>query len=73
MIDSTVFKALGRAEEMTKVLLNSLQDAIVPSSITSCVEELNAHLIKYPACKAVVWQVRNIHTPSPDVQLCATL
>ncbi|XP_056588185.1 calcium-independent phospholipase A2-gamma-like isoform X2 [Triplophysa dalaica] len=50
--------ALGRrkAEHTAKVLLNSLQDAIVPTSITSCVEELNAHLIKYPACKAVVWQ-----------------
>ncbi|XP_065142158.1 calcium-independent phospholipase A2-gamma-like [Paramisgurnus dabryanus] len=49
---------LGRrkAEEITKDLLNSLQEAMVPSSITSCVEELNSHLIKHPACKAVVWQ-----------------
>ncbi|XP_077070458.1 calcium-independent phospholipase A2-gamma-like isoform X2 [Siphateles boraxobius] len=41
---------------MTRVLLNRLEEASVPSSITSCVEELNTHLIQHPACKAVVWQ-----------------
>ncbi|XP_051962265.1 calcium-independent phospholipase A2-gamma-like isoform X2 [Xyrauchen texanus] len=53
--------ALGRrkAEDTTRVLLNSLQEAMGPSAITSCVEELNAHLIQHPACKAVVWQEKS--------------
>lgn len=42
---------------MTRVLLKRLEKAAVPSSVTFCVEELNAHLIQHPACKAVMWQV----------------
>lgn len=42
---------------MTRVLLNKLEKATVTSYITSCIEELNAHLIQHPASKAVVWQV----------------
>ncbi|XP_051736239.1 calcium-independent phospholipase A2-gamma-like isoform X2 [Ctenopharyngodon idella] len=45
-----------KADEMTRVLLNRLEEASIQSSITSCVEELNTHLIQHPACKAVVWQ-----------------
>uniref|UniRef100_A0A8C2KQ67 PNPLA domain-containing protein n=1 Tax=Cyprinus carpio TaxID=7962 RepID=A0A8C2KQ67_CYPCA len=47
---------LRRADEMTRVLLKRLEKAAVPSSVTFCVEELNAHLIQHPACKAVMWQ-----------------
>lgn len=49
---------------MTRVLLNRLEEASVPSSITSCVDELNTHLIQHPACKAVVWQVYNTRLKS---------
>ncbi|XP_017566434.2 calcium-independent phospholipase A2-gamma-like isoform X2 [Pygocentrus nattereri] len=51
-------RALGRrlAEEKSRVLLGRLKKAKTRSSISSCVEELNAHLILHPACKAVVWQ-----------------
>ncbi|KAK7132118.1 hypothetical protein R3I93_018616 [Phoxinus phoxinus] len=55
MLDKMVFRR-RKADEMTRVLLNRLEEASVPSSITSCVEELNTHLIQHPACKAVVWQ-----------------
>ncbi|XP_067226735.1 calcium-independent phospholipase A2-gamma-like [Chanodichthys erythropterus] len=55
MLDKTVLRRRN-ADEMTRVLLNRLEEAIIPSSITSCVEELNTHLIHHPACKALVWQ-----------------
>lgn len=41
---------------MTKVLINNLKNASVPSTIFACTEELNRHLIAQPACKAIVWQ-----------------
>ncbi|XP_016100675.1 calcium-independent phospholipase A2-gamma-like [Sinocyclocheilus grahami] len=55
ILDKTVLRR-RKADEMTRVLLKRLEKATVQSSITSCVEELNAHLIQHPACKAVVWQ-----------------
>lgn len=55
MLDTTVLRR-RKADEMTRVLLNKLEKATVTSNITSCVEELNAHLIQHPASKAVVWQ-----------------
>ncbi|XP_058620497.1 calcium-independent phospholipase A2-gamma-like isoform X1 [Onychostoma macrolepis] len=55
ILDKTVLRRRN-ADEMTRVLLKRLEKAMVPSSITSCVEELNAHLIQHPACKSVVWQ-----------------
>lgn len=45
-----------KADELTRVLLKRLEEATVMSSITSLVEELNAHLFQHPACKAVMWQ-----------------
>lgn len=57
---------------MTSVLLKRLEKATVPSSITSCVEELNDHLIQHPACKAVVWQVKHSF-PSPNIDLSMLL
>ncbi|XP_026055362.1 calcium-independent phospholipase A2-gamma-like isoform X2 [Carassius auratus] len=54
----SVLKDLRRrkADELTRVLLKRLEEATVMSSITSLVEELNAHLFQHPACKAVMWQ-----------------
>ncbi|CAB1336463.1 unnamed protein product [Coregonus sp. 'balchen'] len=49
---------MGRrqAEEMTRALVFSLQQAFSPEAITEVVDELNTHLIRHPGCKAVVWQ-----------------
>ncbi|XP_036802998.1 calcium-independent phospholipase A2-gamma-like [Oncorhynchus mykiss] len=49
---------MGRrqAEEMTRALVSSLQQAFSPEAITEVVDELNTHLIRHPGCKAVVWQ-----------------
>ncbi|XP_072553181.1 calcium-independent phospholipase A2-gamma-like [Salminus brasiliensis] len=44
------------SEEKTQVLLSRLKRAKTRSSLSVCVEELNAHLILHPACKAAVWQ-----------------
>ncbi|KAL1249828.1 hypothetical protein QQF64_020833 [Cirrhinus molitorella] len=55
ILDKTILRRRN-ADEMTRALLKRLEKAAVPSSITSCVEELNTHLIQHPACKAVVWQ-----------------
>ncbi|KAM6977592.1 calcium-independent phospholipase A2-gamma-like [Aplochiton taeniatus] len=56
-----VFKrrvVMGRrqAEEVTRMLIAGLGQALSPDALTACVEELNRHLIRHPACKAVVWQ-----------------
>lgn len=53
--DKTVLRR-RKADEMTRVLLKRLEKATVLSSITSCVEELNAHLFQHPASKAVMWE-----------------
>lgn len=45
------------AEEMTRALVGTLGQALTPDSLIACVEELNGHLIRHPACKVVVWQV----------------
>ncbi|XP_029578896.1 calcium-independent phospholipase A2-gamma isoform X1 [Salmo trutta] len=49
---------MGRrqAEELTRALVFSLQQAFSPEAITEVVDELNTHLIRHPGCKAVVWQ-----------------
>lgn len=49
---------IGRrqAEEMTRALVRSLEYSLPPDALTTCVKELNRHLIKHPACKLVVWQ-----------------
>lgn len=50
---------LGRrqAEEMFLALISSLGQALSPEALTTCVEALNEHLIRYPSCKALMWQV----------------
>ncbi|XP_067303558.1 calcium-independent phospholipase A2-gamma-like [Pseudorasbora parva] len=72
MLDKTVLKR-RKEDEMTRFLLNRLEEASVPSSITSCVEKLNTHLIQHPACKAVVWQVYNTTLKYPRAVLAFML
>ncbi|XP_035512299.1 calcium-independent phospholipase A2-gamma-like isoform X1 [Morone saxatilis] len=45
-----------QAEEMTRGLIGSLVQASSPEALTACVEALNEHLIRYPSCKALMWQ-----------------
>ncbi|XP_060792881.1 calcium-independent phospholipase A2-gamma-like isoform X2 [Neoarius graeffei] len=63
---TTVDPALDRvarrrqlAEDKTLILLGKLEKARGCSSISSCIEELNTHLILNPACKSVVWQEKS--------------
>ncbi|XP_060750297.1 calcium-independent phospholipase A2-gamma-like isoform X2 [Tachysurus vachellii] len=63
---TTVDPALDRvamrrqlAEDRTRFLLANLEKARARSSISSCVEDLNAHLILNPTCKSVVWQEKS--------------
>ncbi|XP_059189789.1 calcium-independent phospholipase A2-gamma-like [Centropristis striata] len=55
---------LGRrqAEEMTRRLVGTLSQASSPDALTACVEALNEHLIRYPSCKAVMWQEKTAAT-----------
>lgn len=46
-----------QAEEMTCRLIGSLTQTSFPEALTACVEALNEHLIRYPSCKALMWQV----------------
>ncbi|XP_056241837.1 calcium-independent phospholipase A2-gamma-like [Seriola aureovittata] len=45
-----------QAEEITRGLIGSLGLASSPGALIACVEALNEHLIRYPSCKAVMWQ-----------------
>ncbi|KAM9751921.1 calcium-independent phospholipase A2-gamma-like [Menidia menidia] len=45
-----------QAEEETHRLIISLGLASTLEATTSCVEALNEHLIRYPSCKALIWQ-----------------
>ncbi|KAF4078231.1 hypothetical protein AMELA_G00196940 [Ameiurus melas] len=61
-VDLTLDRAAERrqlAEDRTRVLLGKLEKARARSSISSCIEELNAHLILNPACKSIVWQEKS--------------
>ncbi|KAM4563459.1 calcium-independent phospholipase A2-gamma-like isoform 1-T2 [Odontesthes bonariensis] len=45
-----------QAEEATRGLIISLALASSLEALTACVEALNEHLIRYPSCKALIWQ-----------------
>ncbi|XP_018529972.2 calcium-independent phospholipase A2-gamma [Lates calcarifer] len=45
-----------QAEEVTRGLIGSLGLAPSPGALIACVEALNEHLIRYPSCKALMWQ-----------------
>lgn len=49
-----------RAGEVARSLVGGLSRASSAEALTTCVEALNEHLILYPSCKAVLWQVCQI-------------
>ncbi|KAG8002506.1 Calcium-independent phospholipase A2-gamma [Nibea albiflora] len=51
-----------QAEEMTCRLIGSLTQTSSPEALTACVEALNEHLIRYPSCKALMWQEKTAVT-----------
>ncbi|XP_049921304.1 calcium-independent phospholipase A2-gamma-like isoform X1 [Epinephelus moara] len=51
-----------QAEEMTRRWIVTLSQASSPEALLACVEALNEHLIRYPSCKAVMWQEKTAVT-----------
>ncbi|XP_040009496.1 calcium-independent phospholipase A2-gamma-like [Xiphias gladius] len=51
-----------QAEEITHGLVASLGLASSPGALIACVEALNDHLIRYPSCKALMWQEKTAVT-----------
>ncbi|XP_017161429.1 calcium-independent phospholipase A2-gamma-like isoform X2 [Poecilia reticulata] len=49
-----------QAEETTLRLILRLEQASAPDIMTACIEVLNEHLIRFPACKSFIWQGRCI-------------
>nr|XP_019951679.1 PREDICTED: calcium-independent phospholipase A2-gamma-like isoform X1 [Paralichthys olivaceus]XP_019951680.1 PREDICTED: calcium-independent phospholipase A2-gamma-like isoform X1 [Paralichthys olivaceus] len=45
-----------QVEEITCGLIGSLGLASSPGALVACVEALNEHLIRFPSCKALMWQ-----------------
>ncbi|XP_020510842.1 calcium-independent phospholipase A2-gamma-like isoform X1 [Labrus bergylta] len=56
ILNKKFFLSHRRAEEMTQQLIGALVQASTPEALTACVDTLNEHLIRYPSCKAVMWQ-----------------
>ncbi|XP_038578144.1 calcium-independent phospholipase A2-gamma-like isoform X3 [Micropterus salmoides] len=58
--ETKLFKKLvlsqRQAEEVTRGLITCLAQASSPDALTACLEALNEHLIRYPSCKALMWQ-----------------
>lgn len=46
-----------RAGEVARALVGALSQVSSAEALTTCVEALNEHLIRYPSCKAILWQV----------------
>lgn len=44
-------------EDAARGLMDRLSRASSAEAVTACLEALNQHLIRHPACKAVMWQV----------------
>ncbi|XP_029910944.1 calcium-independent phospholipase A2-gamma-like [Myripristis murdjan] len=51
-----------QAQEETHGMIGSLGQALSPEALTACVEALNEHLIRYPSCKALLWQEKTAVT-----------
>lgn len=51
-----------RAVEVVRALIGGLSQASSAEALTTCVEALNEHLIRYPSCKAILWQERTAVT-----------
>ncbi|KAM9856199.1 calcium-independent phospholipase A2-gamma-like [Aulostomus maculatus] len=45
-----------KAEEVVHALIYRLGQTSSPEALTTCVEALNEHLIRYPSCKTLLWQ-----------------
>ncbi|XP_032377282.1 calcium-independent phospholipase A2-gamma [Etheostoma spectabile] len=57
MLNRKIVLSWRQAEEMTQGLIGTLSQASSPEALTACVDALNEHLIRYPSCKALMWQV----------------
>ncbi|XP_041654259.1 calcium-independent phospholipase A2-gamma-like [Cheilinus undulatus] len=62
LLNQKFFLSQRQAEEMTRRLIGSLAQASSPEAVTTCVEALNEHLIRYPSCKVVMWQEKSAVT-----------
>ncbi|XP_074536670.1 calcium-independent phospholipase A2-gamma-like [Halichoeres trimaculatus] len=62
ILNKKFFLSQRQAEELTRRLISGLVQASSPEALTSCVEALNEHLIRYPSCKAVMWQEKSAVT-----------
>ncbi|XP_028264722.1 calcium-independent phospholipase A2-gamma-like [Parambassis ranga] len=54
--NKTLFLSRRQADEMMHGFIGSLGLASSPEALAACVEALNNHLIRYPSCKALIWQ-----------------
>ncbi|XP_034550972.1 calcium-independent phospholipase A2-gamma-like [Notolabrus celidotus] len=62
ILNKKFFLSQRQAEEITRRLIGSLAQASSPEALTACVDALNEHLIRYPSCKAVMWQEKSAVT-----------
>ncbi|XP_068561307.1 calcium-independent phospholipase A2-gamma-like [Cebidichthys violaceus] len=62
MLNKKLVLSRRQAEEMTRGLIGTLSQASPPEALAVCVEALNGHLIRYPSCKAIMWQERTAVT-----------
>nr|XP_046252974.1 calcium-independent phospholipase A2-gamma-like isoform X2 [Scatophagus argus] len=62
VLNRKVVLSQRQAEEVTRGLKGSLVQASSPEALTACVEALNEHLIRYPSCKALMWQEKTAVT-----------
>ena len=57
VVCSQFFLSRRQSEAVTRGLIGSLTQASSPEALIACVEALNEHLIRYPSCKGLMWQV----------------
>uniref|UniRef100_A0A8C6UTZ2 PNPLA domain-containing protein n=1 Tax=Neogobius melanostomus TaxID=47308 RepID=A0A8C6UTZ2_9GOBI len=53
---TTKYLNIKQAEEATHNLIATLGQTSAPDVLTSSVEALNEHLIRYPSCRMILWQ-----------------
>ncbi|KAK5863914.1 hypothetical protein PBY51_000901 [Eleginops maclovinus] len=62
MMDQKFVLSRRHAEEMTRGLIGTLSQASSPQDLAACLATVNEHLIRYPSCKAVMWQEKTAVT-----------
>ncbi|KAM6929003.1 calcium-independent phospholipase A2-gamma-like isoform 1-T2 [Lycodopsis pacificus] len=62
MLNKKLVLSRRQAEERTRGLIGTLSRVSPPEALALCVEALNEHLIRYPSCKAIMWQERTAVT-----------